>query len=93
MGHKREFPDFTLDVTIPEGFNDTSWHNDICPSWTHETRNLRLWIEYADPEQREYPDMKRFALTENEATNESEGPKTFIETDDFNDIINYLKEN
>lgn len=44
-----EFPDFgPLDVTIPDGFDDASWHNDGCPCWIHDELHLRLMIDYAD---------------------------------------------
>jgi hypothetical protein len=45
-----EFPDYgMLDVTIPDGFEEASWHNDACPSWINETLHLRLMVDYADP--------------------------------------------
>ena len=59
----KEFPDYgTMDVSAPEGFKDSSWHNDICPSFTNEAKNLIIWVDYADPEKREYPLTWRFML-------------------------------
>src|SRR5690606_19746669 len=59
-----EFPRFgILDVQVPEGFCDTSWHNDVCPSFSKELPNgnfLRIFIEYPDPAARETPDAARF---------------------------------
>lgn len=50
----REFPDFgPLDIAIPPGFVDTSWHNDACPSWTHEGLGLKLWINFENPDWRD----------------------------------------
>lgn len=50
----REFPDFpTIEVEIPAGFVDASWHNDVSPHWEDEARGLSLWIDYPDPAIRE----------------------------------------
>ena len=57
---REEFPDFVLDVTLPDGWEDTSWHNDSCPSF--EFGKFRLWIDYADCDHREIESGKRFML-------------------------------
>lgn len=51
------------------GLVDTSWHNDVCPSFaitledpvTHDIHDLRLWVEHTDPERREY-EGPRYAI-------------------------------
>ncbi len=58
-----EFPDFDVSTlpTIPVGFDDSSWHNDACPSFTKG--DLTLFVDYAEPTMRECgPDAPRFAL-------------------------------
>ena len=63
--YKTEFPDFKLDVPIPAGFTDNSWHNDTMPNWIRELpdeRMMVLWIDYADPAMRDYPHNVRFVL-------------------------------
>ena len=62
MSYRKEFPDFNLDVIIPEGFSDSSWKNDICPSWINMEHNIKLFIEYLEPEKREQEEMDRFYL-------------------------------
>jgi hypothetical protein len=63
-----EFPDFDVGTlpAIPEGFVAAHWHNDVCPHWHYGedylTANPLLWIDYADPVRREFPDGKRFNL-------------------------------
>ena len=44
------------------GFIDSSWHNDISPSFHHEERRLRLWIDYIDEDDQETEDEFRFVL-------------------------------
>ena len=63
--YKTEFPDFKLDVAIPAGFVDNSWHNNVMPCWYRELpdeRMMVLWIDYADPALRDYPHNVRFVL-------------------------------
>ncbi len=51
-GHDPEIEKWLL----AEGFEDSTWHNDICPSFHHAGKGLRLWIyeaEMADRETRE----------------------------------------
>lgn len=59
---RREHPDFDLATlpAIPLGWEDTSWHNDACPSF--QTPNgVRVYVDYADPAQRELgPTASRF---------------------------------
>lgn len=63
--YKTEFPDFKLDVPIPAGFVDNSWHNNVMPCWVRELPDERmavLWIDYADPALRDHPQNARFVL-------------------------------
>lgn len=51
---------------------DTSWHNDVCPSFFHrdadqissatDERDLRLWVNPVNPDDREYRDAPRFIV-------------------------------
>ncbi len=57
----REFPDFdcaTLPADIPEFMIAQPWHNEACPSWRTEGDQLELWIDFADPAQREFPEAE-----------------------------------
>ena len=59
-----EFEDFPVaDMpTLPEGFEDHSWHNDMCPSFEHPARGLQVWVDYLDRELREFPESPRFCV-------------------------------
>lgn len=65
--YQREFASFgELDVCLPDGFTDESWHNDTMPSFVRKLWNgyfLRLWIDYKDPSKREIQGRPRFSLT------------------------------
>ena len=80
----REFPDYdvtTLPV-IPEGFVDSSWHNDACPSFTKG--NLQLFVDYADPAMRETEyggkDSPRFVLIQEDA-------EPLVVTDNWSEVL------
>lgn len=64
--YQTEFPDFDLDVAIPASWNDISWHNDVCPSWyagfTKEGHIIKVWVDYTDPNEREFPEIDRFGV-------------------------------
>lgn len=65
MTYQTEFPHFTLDVEIPDGFRDDSYRNDAMPRFTKElpeSRELTLWVDYADRSLSEYDDNPRFLI-------------------------------
>jgi hypothetical protein len=70
MRPTHEFPDFDYDLPSIPGFEDSSWHNDICPSLTRtaadESQTLILWCDYADPAKREDENMSRYTLIRGE---------------------------
>lgn len=70
----REFPAFpAADMpSVPSGWQDESWHNDACPRFTYQPKEegalLWLWIDRADPTQRQYgADVARFILSRHNA--------------------------
>lgn len=50
--YRDEFPEAEYDVEPKAllflaalGFTDSSWHNDICPSFSHEAAHLVVWCD------------------------------------------------
>ncbi len=87
MTYSDQFPEFVLDVTIPEGWHDVSWRNETCPCWEVGERDgytFRVWVDYADPEQREFPETKRFLLAPIFDGNILDD---IIETDDWDELL------
>lgn len=84
MGWREEFPDYPA-ADMPEildGFEDSSWANDVCPSFTCDV--FVLWIDYAERAKREFPDWARFTMT-------CEGA-TYLETDDWADVLAFVND-
>ncbi|MBP0639967.1 hypothetical protein [Cupriavidus sp. AcVe19-6a] len=82
-----EFPRFDVATlpALPPGFADTSWHNDACPSFTNELRRVQVYVDYADPMERECgPEARRFSLF----TLDEHGDTTYISnTNDWSEML------
>jgi hypothetical protein len=55
MQYMNEFPHYDDELILPAGWIDTSWHNDICPSFEKliGDTTVRLWCDFKDPALRE----------------------------------------
>lgn len=85
--YRVEFPAFgELDVQLPEGFEDTSWHNDACPSF--EAKGVRVWVDFKNPEDRESDASKRFAIVPLSVDANDHEP--LLTTDDWTGVVAYL---
>jgi hypothetical protein len=65
FGRGYPMPPKLLEFVTTNGFEDTSWHNDISPSFTYTGKgfNVIIWVEHEDPEERESGSHNRFMLT------------------------------
>lgn len=88
-----QFPDYDLTTLppIPADWKDTSWRNDISPSFDalgsadpDDSDRLRVWVDYADPARREFPETKRFGVYLRNAADET---VYMIESDDWSEIL------
>lgn len=84
-----EFPDFPESdmVAIPEGFRDISWRNDACPNFMNDAGDLLIFVDYANPDNREYVNTKRFTLSSYDDAN---GITPIIETDNWIELCNMI---
>lgn len=90
----REFPDFDQSTlpAIPAGFEDESWHNDACPSFYSEALQLRLWVDYAKPEERETFSGGRFTLQHEPRTDgviDGEA-SDLVSSDEWSDVLAHI---
>ena len=55
MNYKVEFPHYDDELIIPEGWVDTSWHNDVSPSIEKQIGDIKykIWCDFKDPNKRE----------------------------------------
>jgi hypothetical protein len=97
--YKIEFPRFDeLDLPIPDGFEDHSWHNDACPSFAmklSDSNYLRLWVDYKDKKDSDFADVQddryfRFGLVLYSA--DMEWIRDLSHTNDFADILKGIED-
>src|SRR6185312_2192107 len=64
MTYRDEYPTFDPDSlpAIPAGYVDISWGNDLCPAFLNDAEHLCLFVDFADPADREFPDCPRFTV-------------------------------
>jgi len=91
MTYLTEFPEFeSSDVPVFEGFTDTSWHNDTCPSFERPLKHgvsIRVWVEHQDPQKRDYF-VERFAI---DIMQDCECLETVLITDDLDQVRAEIK--
>ena len=63
MNYKVEFAHYDDELTLPDGWVDTSWHNDACPSFEKNINGTtyRVWCDFKDPSLSEVGGL-RFAV-------------------------------
>ena len=69
--YKNQFPEYDDELVFPKGWNDTSWHNDACPSFAYPTlsgEELRIYCDYKNPEMQE-TQGKRFNVSLDDGIN------------------------
>lgn len=88
MTYLVEFPDFPpADMPkMPEGFEDESHHNDLCPSFSNGTLKLMICVDYKDETLREFADASRFTVHQLDDEGMLAGDDVILETNDWAEI-------
>lgn len=62
--YKSEFPHYDDTLTLPDGWEDISWHNDACPSFQKVFGDVtfRIFCDFKDPDLREMHGAMRFVI-------------------------------
>lgn len=92
MSYLKEFPDFDFDIPHIEGFTDTSWHNNVSPSFArklNDTHSITLWVDYLDPDRRECGGTQ-FLVCVHE-TEDGDNNEVILETDLLADALEAIK--
>ena len=88
--HKGALDDINVSLILDCGFSDVSWHNDAMPSFVNADESIRVWCDYADPDEREFQDYPRFAVWSTDPDH-SEPLDVLLETEDYSELIEFLK--
>ncbi len=91
MSYRVAFPDFDPSTmpAIPADWRDTSEHNDAYPSFHSEAAGVRIWVDYADPADREIPG-DRFGVVRQVDWAEGTHAGDLYTTDDWQDVLNHV---
>ena len=83
MSYREEFPDFPADAipadVLGNGWTDTSWRNDVCPSF--ERGGFTVFVDFPDATMREY-DAPQYRCYH---------PGGEMETDRWSDILDFVR--
>ncbi len=90
MTYRDEFPDFDPATmpAIPADWTGISWHNDGCPSW-NTGNGLVVCVDYAAPEQREFPEGPRFCVIVDPAI--SDHNEDLFQSDDWEAVLAFAE--
>jgi hypothetical protein len=92
--YKEEFPDFgTLDVRLPEGFRDNSWHNDTMPCFVRDLPEdgegmILIWTDYVNQLKREVPGNPRFFIQH--STRDGDPVRDLLATDNWDEVLDFV---
>jgi hypothetical protein len=98
MNYLEQFPHY--DDTLPtlEGFYDSSWHNDACPSITKDLggeKYLQVFCDYKNKELSDFADLvdgyARFSVCYQNHEEDLNGQYLF-ESNDWTEIETFIKE-
>lgn len=85
---KNEFPDFDYALPSIEGFTDSSWHNDACPSLSKEIAEgifVQIFCDYRKKSLREFKDYYKYFVG---VTNSDE---QIFETNSLRELRQWVK--
>lgn len=87
MTYQTEFPAFNPAEmpAVPPSWEDVSWHNNACPSFLTENEHYEVFVNYADPQWRDYP-CQRFVVL---SVEEELLDHVLLETDDWDEVLKF----
>ncbi len=91
-----QFGDYPADAfpALPEGFVDSSWGNDTCPSMWNEAEALHIFCDYPDATMREIAETPRFSMLHDLPTGDPSDPVDHVDiaaSDEWSDILRGLE--
>ena len=92
---RAEFPDYDTATLppIPDDWEESSWHNDACPSFTASADRLHVFVDYADPAAREFRDGPRFNVRGNMFGidgGDDDFTDELLNTDDWAEVLRFV---
>lgn len=87
MTYKTEFPHYDDILTLPDGWVDASWHNDVSPSFEKRMGDItyKIWCDFKNPDLREVGGKQFTVATYNQ--NEFEELQDLAEFDTLKEAL------
>jgi hypothetical protein len=65
MVYATAFPDYPAASmpNVPVGFYDGSYRNDVCPRFISDDDRVSIWVDYPDPDAREFSLVRQYRVT------------------------------
>jgi hypothetical protein len=88
--YKTEFSKYDDELSLPDGWIDTSWHNDVSPSFQKQFGDItyRIWCDYKDSDRREVGG-KQFTVATYDS-NEFEELQDLAEFDTLQEALDFV---
>jgi hypothetical protein len=88
--YKAEFPHYDDQLIFPDDWIDSSWHNDVSPSFEKQIGDIRfkIWCDFKDPDLREVGG-KQFTVALYD-DNEFEELQDLAEFDQLQDALDFV---
>ncbi len=82
-----------LNYLLANGWEDTSWHNDVCPSFLNSGKHLLLWADAENRADREFRENLRFHLyTCDEDGFALEEESALVSTESLTVLLTFLRD-
>jgi hypothetical protein len=98
VDYKTEFPRYDDELPTLKGFEDSSWHNDACPSLMRHIDDagtfIQIFCDYKDQAESDFADLdgdayRRFSIML--ANAQSDWSIALYESNSWEDIKDYLE--
>ena len=84
MPYATAFPDYPAASmpSVPTGFYDGSYRNDVCPRFISDDDRVSIWVDYPDPDARELSLVRQYRVTLASIDDD-----IVLETDDWSEAV------
>lgn len=89
--YMNEFPNYDDELILPSEWIDSSWHNDVSPSFERDFGDIKykIWCDFKDPNKREVGG-KQFTVATYDL-NEFEYLQDLAEFDTLQEALDFVK--
>jgi len=72
------------------GFYDSSWKNDMCPSFTNSKLGIRVWVDHPKKHRRELENAKKFTVVFWNCETDEPETEPVLETESVYRLVSFI---